>query len=628
MEVEGPSSRPRRPLEVRDTSSPIARKRTRSAHRSKEEPNSSGNERHRDQEEMADINGEDEEQQQRKSEHESSSNEESEDSDKDAAEDVQDEQVILQVVLQEPLSSLGSESIRDVTVENSGVLNCGVCCHPLKPPIFQIKIYTKMTAVERCHVCHGSTSFHRCYDTEKILNSILVPCPHAAHGCATKPVYYDREDHAHSCAHAPCCCPGEACSFIGSAAALLNHIAAAHGWPCTVETSTGSSFNVDFSDGINIVTPVRETSKHLFVLDVMRAPFGRVVTVFCVHPHPAATAELNLSYSRLNISSRHHQCSEFKLACTDLSSALPSDSKERFHLVLPRTVDGQDEGTIRIEALIGAISPSSARSSTSTFDTKFSVPAVVQPERRRHEQHGSIPESLSGSSESLLIEGVTVENAGVLDCGVCFLPLSPPVFQCDVGHIVCAACRAKLEVAGSCHVCRDPTEFHRCFDVEKILNSILVPCLHAAHGCKTKPVYHDREDHARSCTHAPCHCPGEACGFVGSVTALLDHIAATHGWPCTVETSTVSSFYVYLHDGMNIIVTPVRATAEFLFVLKVSRVPIGRVLRAPPPGRHRGDHAQLPLFEQCRLLALAQSVFGVQVVMHGSLQCAACYRFE
>ncbi|TVU17677.1 hypothetical protein EJB05_33727, partial [Eragrostis curvula] len=199
MEVEGPSSRPRRPLEVRDTSSPITRKRTRSEHRSKEEPNSSGNERHRDQEEMADINGEDrEEEQQSESEHESSSNEESEDSDKDAAED------------------------------------------------------------------------------------------------------------------------------------------------------------------------------HLFVLDVTRAPFGRVVTVFCVHPHPAATAELKLSYSRLNISSRHHQCSEFKLECTDLSSALPADSKERFHLVLPRTVHGQDEGTIQIEALIGAISPSSARSSISTLDTRSS----------------------------------------------------------------------------------------------------------------------------------------------------------------------------------------------------------------------------------------------------------------
>ncbi|TVU17731.1 hypothetical protein EJB05_33782, partial [Eragrostis curvula] len=599
MEVEGPSSRPRRPLEVRDTSSPITRKRIRSEHRSKEEPNSSGNERHRDQEEMADINGEDrEEEQQSESEHESSSNEESEDSDKDAAEDVQDEQI----VRQEPSSSLGSESIRDVTVENAGVLNCGVCCLPLNPPIFQCFVghfvcsacRSKMTAVERCHVCHGSTSFHRCYDTEKMLNSILVPCPHATHGCATKPVYYDRENHAHVCAHAPCRCPGEACSFIGSATALLNHIATAHGWPCTVETSTGSSFNINIRDGMNIVSPVRETSKHLFVLDVTRAPFGRVVTVFCVHPHPAATAELKLSYSRLNISSRHHQCSEFKLECTDLSSALPADSKERFHLVLPRTVHGQDEGTIQIEALIGAISPSSARSSISTLDTRFSIPAGVQPERRRHGQEGSTPESLSGSSESLLIQGVTVENAGVLDCGVCFLPLKPPVLQCNVGHIVCAACRAKLEAAGRCHVCRDSTEFHRCFDVEKILSSILVPCLHAAHGCKIKPVYHDREDHARSCAHAPCHCPGEACDFVGSVSALLDHIAATHGWPCTVETSTGSSFYVHLRDGMNI-VTPVRATAEHLFVLNVTQAQIGRVVTGFCMHPHPSATAELKL---------------------------------
>ncbi|PVH61802.1 hypothetical protein PAHAL_3G126400 [Panicum hallii] len=36
---------------------------------------------------------------------------------------------------------------------------------------------------------------------------------------------------------------------------------------------------------------------------------------------------------------------------------------------------------------------------------------------------------------------VTVEETDALDCGVCFLPLKPPIFQRNVGHVICSACR-------------------------------------------------------------------------------------------------------------------------------------------------------------------------------------------
>ncbi|TVU17739.1 hypothetical protein EJB05_33790, partial [Eragrostis curvula] len=201
-------------------------------------------------------------------------------------------------------------------------------------------------------------------------------------------LYHDREDHARSCAHAPCHCPGEASGFVGSVTALLDHIAATHGWPCTVETSTVSSFYVYLHDGMNIiVTPVRATAEFLFVLKVTRVPIGRVVTGFCVHPHPAATAGITLSYHCLSSVGSwrwHNQCSEFKLSCTDLSSALPAtDSNECFQLVLPMTIHGEDEGTIRIQAWIGAISASSARSSTSTL--------VIKPQDEADTQCGLKP---------------------------------------------------------------------------------------------------------------------------------------------------------------------------------------------------------------------------------------------
>uniref|UniRef100_A0A0E0H9R2 E3 ubiquitin-protein ligase Sina-like RING finger domain-containing protein n=1 Tax=Oryza nivara TaxID=4536 RepID=A0A0E0H9R2_ORYNI len=63
-------------------------------------------------------------------------------------------------------------------------------------------------------------------------------------------------------------------------------------------------------------------------------------------------------------------------------------------------------------------------------------------------------EQASSARPVVAVAGVTVEDADALECGVCCLPLRPPIFQCEVGHVVCAPCRDKLAPAGRCHVCR------------------------------------------------------------------------------------------------------------------------------------------------------------------------------
>ncbi|XP_066368835.1 uncharacterized protein [Miscanthus floridulus] len=160
-----------------------------------------------------------------------------------------------------------------------------------------------------------------------------------------------------------------------------------------------------------------------------------------------------------------------------------------------------------------------------------------------------------GSAAASLVD-VTVEDADALDCGVCFLPLKPPIFQCNVGHVVCSLCRDKLQATGKCHVCGVATgNYRRCHAMEQLVESIRVPCLYAAHGCALRAAYYDQESHRLVCEHAPCHCPGEACSFVGSTAALLDHVSTAHKWPCitTVKTNDGGYFNVHLHDGFNLI---------------------------------------------------------------------------
>ncbi|KAG2616450.1 hypothetical protein PVAP13_3NG208159 [Panicum virgatum] len=67
---------------------------------------------------------------------------------------------------------------------------------------------------------------------------------------------------------------------------------------------------------------------------------------------------------------------------------------------------------------------------------------------------GSRPASAAAAgAEAEAVAYVAAEDADALECGVCFHPLKPPIFQCDEGHVVCSLCRDELAPAGKCYVC-------------------------------------------------------------------------------------------------------------------------------------------------------------------------------
>lgn len=73
----------------------------------------------------------------------------------------------------------------------------------------------------------------------------------------------------------------------------------------------------------------------------------------------------------------------------------------------------------------------------------------------------------------------------------------------------------------------------RCHGMERVVESIIVPCSYAMHGCGDTIAYHKKRAHVEVCLHAPCFCPEKGCGFAGMTAALLDHFAAQHEWPTT-----------------------------------------------------------------------------------------------
>ncbi|RYR64351.1 E3 ubiquitin-protein ligase SINA-like 10 isoform X1 [Arachis hypogaea] len=77
---------------------------------------------------------------------------------------------------------------------------------------------------------------------------------------------------------------------------------------------------------------------------------------------------------------------------------------------------------------------------------------------------------------------VTIIDPDVLDCCICYEPLTSPVFQCENGHIACSNCCARL--GNKCPMCSMPIGYNRCRAIEKVLESIKISCLNAKYGCK------------------------------------------------------------------------------------------------------------------------------------------------
>ncbi|KAK3140697.1 hypothetical protein QOZ80_5AG0404510 [Eleusine coracana subsp. coracana] len=280
-------------------------------------------------------------------------------------------------------------SSNHITEEAGEEINCGdgvgsICYLPLKPPIFQCdvghvvcsacrgKLMETTVASDRCHVCRAQTTrgggYRRCHAMEQLVDSIRVPCPHAAHGCETKPAYHDREAHARSCAHKPCRCPGKACSFVGSAALLQDHLVAQHEWPCTAEVSAAAAFDVNLRDGFNFLAAVRGQNRYLFLLNVARAPFGRAVSAVRISPHaaavsssPATVCELQLSYTYCRNSSDdddlrrrvHCQTSQFNVgSCTGRSDGGLPDPNVSFQFAVLKDVPGHDAPLVKVKASV------------------------------------------------------------------------------------------------------------------------------------------------------------------------------------------------------------------------------------------------------------------------------------
>jgi hypothetical protein len=101
------------------------------------------------------------------------------------------------------------------------------------------------------------------------------------------------------------------------------------------------------------------------------------------------------------------------------------------------------------------------------------------------------------------------------------------VVQCNSGHTACASCCEKLPKK-LCPSCALPIGSSRCIAVEKIIESLQVPCKHAASGCKEKLHYTRSDEHEEACEYRLVHCPLACCFFISSRRDITVHFQTKH----------------------------------------------------------------------------------------------------
>uniref|UniRef100_A0A5B6ZSQ7 RING-type E3 ubiquitin transferase n=1 Tax=Davidia involucrata TaxID=16924 RepID=A0A5B6ZSQ7_DAVIN len=116
----------------------------------------------------------------------------------------------------------------------------------------------------------------------------------------------------------------------------------------------------------------------------------------------------------------------------------------------------------------------------------------------------------------------------LLECPVCLNLMYPPIYQCPNGHTICLNCKAKVH--NSCPICRLELGNIRCLALEKVAESLELPCIYQILGCQDIFPFHSRLRHEQNCRFRPYNCPyaGAECSVTGDIRFLVAHLNDDH----------------------------------------------------------------------------------------------------
>ncbi|PRQ55499.1 putative aminoacyltransferase, E1 ubiquitin-activating enzyme [Rosa chinensis] len=86
---------------------------------------------------------------------------------------------------------------------------------------------------------------------------------------------------------------------------------------------------------------------------------------------------------------------------------------------------------------------------------------------------------------------------------------------CPNGHTLCSSCKTRVQ--NCCPTCRNELGNIRCLALEKVAESLDLPCRYQIYGCPDIFHYYSKLKHEKVCKYRPYNCPyvGAECSVTG-----------------------------------------------------------------------------------------------------------------
>eukprot|EP01006_Ploeotia_vitrea_P044655 TRINITY_DN66845_c4_g7_i1.p1 TRINITY_DN66845_c4_g7~~TRINITY_DN66845_c4_g7_i1.p1 ORF type:complete len:251 (-),score=1.69 TRINITY_DN66845_c4_g7_i1:243-995(-) len=117
------------------------------------------------------------------------------------------------------------------------------------------------------------------------------------------------------------------------------------------------------------------------------------------------------------------------------------------------------------------------------------------------------------------------ENEKLIECPICLETMSPPIYQCHTGHLLCQECYPKLVRCPTCRAALDQNNPIRSRVSEALSATVTVSC--PFDGCGHTTTADKINKHKGSCTCRPLACPecDEECD---NPLELAEHFETEH----------------------------------------------------------------------------------------------------
>eukprot|EP00941_MAST-03F_sp_MAST-3F-sp1_P004857 g4857.t1 len=118
--------------------------------------------------------------------------------------------------------------------------------------------------------------------------------------------------------------------------------------------------------------------------------------------------------------------------------------------------------------------------------------------------------------------------SSILECPVCLDMITPPIYQCPEGHLICPDCRENC--TNKCPTCRAPLGNIRNRALEKCVENRKISCKFKLFGCPERVAYSEAKNHAKTCKFRPYMCPRSRsnCNWSGKLEDVVPHLCTRH----------------------------------------------------------------------------------------------------